>query len=116
MAGEQPWLHDLVTVLSAPTVALSDSAGQIRAGHAPAGGAQTIDATPLWACLLHDAWCWGMPAAEVAALPPALRTALDWIRDDGDCDGDGLLEYATTTGRGLAKPRLAGLRRLHPVR
>jgi glycogen debranching enzyme len=63
---------------------------------------QTIDATPLWICLLHDAWRWGMPADEVAALLPALRAALRWLRDYGDSDGDSLLEYVNTTGRGLA--------------
>ena len=31
-ALDQPWLHDLVTVLSAPTVVLSEPSGQIRAG------------------------------------------------------------------------------------
>jgi glycogen debranching enzyme len=63
---------------------------------------QTIDATPLWICLLHDAWRWGMPEDQVAALLPALRAGLAWIRDYGDSDGDGLLEYVNTTGRGLA--------------
>jgi len=63
---------------------------------------QTIDATPLWICLLHDAWRWGMPESEVAALLPALRAALTWLRDYGDSDGDCLLEYVNTTGRGLA--------------
>jgi len=33
-AVDQPWLHELVTVLSAPTVALSDPSGQIRPGGA----------------------------------------------------------------------------------
>ncbi len=32
--ARQPWLHDLVTVLSAPTVVLSETGGQIRAGGA----------------------------------------------------------------------------------
>ena len=30
----------------------------------------TVDATPLWICLLHDAWRWGLPAEEVEALLP----------------------------------------------
>ena len=30
----------------------------------------TIDATPLWICLLRDAWRWGLPAEEVRALLP----------------------------------------------
>ena len=62
----------------------------------------TIDATPLWICLLHDAWRWGMPEAEVTALLPNLRAALEWIRDFGDCDGDGLLEYIDQSGHGLS--------------
>ena len=32
-ALDQPWLHDLVTVLSAPTVVLSEPSGQIRNGN-----------------------------------------------------------------------------------
>jgi glycogen debranching enzyme len=62
----------------------------------------TIDATPLWVCLLHDAWRWGMPAADVRALLPAMTSALAWMRDYGDADGDGLLEYRDESGRGLA--------------
>jgi glycogen debranching enzyme len=62
----------------------------------------TIDATPLWICLLHDAWRWGMPEAEVAALLPNLRAALEWMREFGDCDGDGLLEYIDESGHGLS--------------
>lgn len=62
----------------------------------------TIDATPLWICLLHDAWRAGMPEAEVEALLPHLERALAWMRDDGDSDRDGLLEYVGTTGRGLS--------------
>ncbi|MFF2053615.1 glycogen debranching N-terminal domain-containing protein [Leifsonia sp. NPDC058194] len=62
----------------------------------------TVDATALWITLLHDAWRWGMPADEVEALLPSLEAALLWMRDHGDSDGDGFLEYADTTGHGLA--------------
>lgn len=62
----------------------------------------TVDATPLWICLLHDAWRWGLPDAEVRALLPHLERALEWMRDFGDADGDGLLEYVDETGHGLA--------------
>lgn len=61
----------------------------------------TIDATPLWICLLHDAWKAGMPAAEVEELLPNLQDALEWLRDHGDLDGDGFLEYLDTSGHGL---------------
>jgi hypothetical protein len=62
----------------------------------------TIDATPLWVCLLHDAWRWGMPADDVRPLLPCLNRALAWMRDHGDADGDGLLEYRDESGQGLA--------------
>jgi glycogen debranching enzyme len=62
----------------------------------------TIDATPLWVCLLHDAWRWGMPIGDVEALLPAMEAALGWMAEYGDADGDGFLEYLDPTGRGLA--------------
>ncbi|HJP76315.1 MAG TPA: amylo-alpha-1,6-glucosidase [Pseudonocardiaceae bacterium] len=61
----------------------------------------TIDATPLWICLLHDTWRAGLPEDEVRALLPALQRALAWLRDYGDADGDGLLEYIDESGHGL---------------
>lgn len=62
----------------------------------------TADATPLWVCLLHDAWRWGLPDDDVKALVPNLERALAWMRDFGDADGDGLLEYVDESGHGLA--------------
>jgi hypothetical protein len=62
----------------------------------------SIDATPLWVCLLHDAWRWGLPEAEVAALLPHAEAALGWLAADGDADGDGFVEYIDRTGHGLA--------------
>ncbi|HUC24869.1 MAG TPA: glycogen debranching N-terminal domain-containing protein [Streptosporangiaceae bacterium] len=59
---------------------------------------ETIDATPLWVCLLHDAWRWGMPDDQVAALLPNLQAALEFLRCRGDSDSDGLLEYVDTSG------------------
>lgn len=62
----------------------------------------TVDATPLWICLLHDAWRWGLPTDEVRELIPHVERALAWMRDSGDSDGDGLLEYVDKSGRGLS--------------
>lgn len=62
----------------------------------------TVDATPLWVILLHDAWKWGMADSEVEALLPNLEAALAWMRDYGDSDGDGLIEYIDETSHGLA--------------
>jgi glycogen debranching enzyme len=62
----------------------------------------SIDATPLWVCLLHDAWRWGMPAEDVEELLPHVEAALGWLATDADPDGDGFVEYLDETGRGLA--------------
>jgi glycogen debranching enzyme len=62
----------------------------------------TVDATPLWVSLLYEAWQWGMPEEEVAPLLPAAERALCWMRDHGDADGDGFLEYLSQRPGGLA--------------
>jgi len=62
----------------------------------------SVDATPLWVCLLADACRAGMPDDEVRALVPALRDALTWMLEEGDSDGDGFLDYVDRTGHGLA--------------
>ena len=67
--------------------------------HVPYYG--TIDATPLWIILLHETWRWTGDDALVRSLLPNLRRALEWIDRYGDVDGDGLIEYARTSERGL---------------
>jgi hypothetical protein len=62
----------------------------------------TIDATPLWISLLHDAWRAGLPGEQVEDLLDQLEAALIWLRDHGDSDGDGFLEYKDESGHGLA--------------
>jgi len=62
----------------------------------------SVDSTPLWICLLADAWRAGMPQDEVRDLLPALRGALTWLRESGDSDGDGFLDYIDRLGTGLA--------------
>jgi glycogen debranching enzyme len=62
----------------------------------------TVDATPLWVTLLHDAWRWGMAPEDVELLLPHAESALTWMDEYGDADGDGFLEYVDSTGRGLA--------------
>jgi glycogen debranching enzyme len=64
----------------------------------PAAYYGSVDATPLWISLLHDAWRWGLPGAEVAALLPHLEAALGWL---GGYAG-GFLTYHDTSGHGLA--------------
>lgn len=62
----------------------------------------TVDATALWICLLHDAWRWGMADDAVEDLLPALELALVWLRDHGDGNGDGFVDYVDESGAGLA--------------
>jgi glycogen debranching enzyme len=62
----------------------------------------TIDATPLWVVLLHEAWRAGLPIATLRELRPALEGALGWIRDHGSPDASGFLKYIDETGTGLA--------------
>jgi hypothetical protein len=62
----------------------------------------TVDATPLWVCLLADARDAGMPDDELRELLPALRAALDWMIVHGDASGSGFIDYADESGHGLA--------------
>jgi glycogen debranching enzyme len=72
-------------------------AGEIP--HVPYFG--TVDATPLWCVLLHETWCWTGDADLVRELLPNADRALEWIDRYGDVDGDGLVEYARTSEKGL---------------
>lgn len=60
----------------------------------------TVDATPLFVCLLADAAAWGADPDEVRALLPAARRALEWqLAQSAET---GWLRYVDSTGRGLA--------------
>lgn len=61
----------------------------------------SIDSTPLFVMLVDEAARWGVPLAEIAQLMPAVDAALGWMREYGDRDGDGFLEYERRTDRGL---------------
>ncbi len=62
----------------------------------------TIDATPLWICVLHDLWLAGGQDEVVRELLAPLEAALNWIVTYVDADGDGFLEYIDVSGHGLA--------------
>jgi glycogen debranching enzyme len=62
----------------------------------------TVDATPLWVLLLHDAWRWGLPRDQVTALRSTLDAAVEWLRASVAASDDGLLRYNDPTGRGLS--------------
>ncbi|SDU99676.1 N-terminal domain of (some) glycogen debranching enzymes [Microlunatus sagamiharensis] len=63
----------------------------------------TVDATPLWICLLHDAWRAGLPDDDVAGLLPGLEAALGWLTAQTGAPGaDGFLRYVSAGSQGLA--------------
>ncbi|MHA6694474.1 amylo-alpha-1,6-glucosidase [Homoserinimonas sp. A520] len=61
----------------------------------------SVDATPLFVVALAELRRWGQRDTDVAALLPAADSALDWIRDYGDSDGDGFVEYERLNEQGL---------------
>lgn len=62
----------------------------------------TVDATPLWICLLADARAAGLTITELRDLEPALRAAVTWMIEHGDASGSGFIDYADESGHGLA--------------
>jgi glycogen debranching enzyme len=67
--------------------------------HVPYYG--SIDATPLWLVLFHEVWRWTGDLDLVHELLPSALRALEWIDRYGDLDGDGFVEYARTSEKGL---------------
>jgi glycogen debranching enzyme len=61
----------------------------------------TIDATPLFLILIgcHAAWTGQLTLFE--ELRGHIDAALEWISKYGDLNGDGYVEYASTSGKGL---------------
>ena len=61
----------------------------------------SVDATPLFLILLSETFNWTGDVDLVTELLPAARSALDWIENYGDLDGDGLVEYKRRSPKGL---------------
>ncbi len=61
----------------------------------------SVDATPLFVSVLGVVSRWGFAKETIAALLPNEDRALDWVRDYGDRDGDGFVEYGRLNDRGL---------------
>jgi len=62
----------------------------------------SIDATPLFVMLLGELRRWDVADDVIARLLPHADRALDWVERFGDRDGDGYVEYARHSERGLA--------------
>jgi glycogen debranching enzyme len=61
----------------------------------------TVDATPLFLCLLAEHASWSGDLELFREVRPAVDGALHWIDCVGDHDGDGLLDYAASSPDGL---------------
>ncbi len=61
----------------------------------------SVDATPQFVMTLASVSRWGFGRDSIAALLPNADRALDWIRNYGDKDGDGFVEYARLNDQGL---------------
>jgi glycogen debranching enzyme len=61
----------------------------------------TVDATPLFLCLLCEHADWTGSLELFRELRPEVEQALGWLDDFGDLDGDGLLEYRCRSPNGL---------------
>ena len=62
----------------------------------------TVDATPLFVLVAAEAVRWGaVTTADRAWLIPAVDAAVGWIREYGDSNGDGFVDYAPHDERGL---------------
>ena len=62
----------------------------------------TVDATPLFLCLLCEHADWTGSLDLFRELRRQVEEALRWLTDFGDLDGDGLLEYRCRSSGGLA--------------
>ncbi|MET3173784.1 UNVERIFIED_ORG: glycogen debranching enzyme [Arthrobacter sp. UYCu721] len=80
-------------------VRLGVSSGLSLGGKAEYYG--SVDATPLFVSVLGAVSRWGFARETIAALLPNADRALDWIRDYGDRDGDGFVEYERLNDHGL---------------
>jgi glycogen debranching enzyme len=61
----------------------------------------SVDSTPLFILLVAEYFHWTADLDSVRRLMPAIDAALTWIKDCGDLDGDGFLEYRTDASDGL---------------
>ncbi|GJD96797.1 amylo-alpha-1,6-glucosidase [Methylobacterium iners] len=61
----------------------------------------TIDGTPLFVMLASEYYAVTGDLDTVRAIWPALELAIEWMDKHGDRDGDGFVEYARDTDKGL---------------
>ena len=62
----------------------------------------TVDATPLFIILIHEIFKHQQDIHFIRDLRPHWEAALTWMRQHGDIDQDGLLEFEPDKGEGLS--------------
>ncbi|MHB8510384.1 MAG: amylo-alpha-1,6-glucosidase, partial [Candidatus Dormibacteria bacterium] len=81
-------------------------AHELRAGPVAVNGGAfpyygSVDAPMLFLILLSEVYRWSGDDAQVRALRPAAEAVLRWMREHGDLDGDGFIEYQRRSPKGL---------------
>jgi len=61
----------------------------------------SVDATPQFVMAIASVSRWGFAKDTIAGLLPHADRALDWVRNYGDKDGDGFVEYERLNEQGL---------------
>ncbi|WP_419951407.1 glycogen debranching N-terminal domain-containing protein [Methylobacterium sp.] len=61
----------------------------------------TIDGTPLFVMLAYEYYAVTGDRETIARIWPTLELAVEWMNKYGDRDGDGFVEYARDTDKGL---------------
>lgn len=65
----------------------------------PARYYASVDATPLFVVLLHEAWKWGLAEEDVSSLLPYARAAMGWVEQA--MGGNDLISYGKGRADGL---------------
>ena len=76
----------------------------------------TVDATPLWIILLHDAWRWGLTRRRSRPCCRTRKRALAWMARPRRRRRRRAAGVRRPHRPGPGQPGLEGLRRLHPLR
>ena len=79
--------------------------------HSPYYG--TVDATPLFLILMDEYVHWTGDLALFKELQEPLELALNWIDSYGDLNGDGYVDYKTTSDQGLVNQGWKDFHQLH---
>jgi glycogen debranching enzyme len=104
LAAHQADMHDSVTESEPGKILHERREGELaRLGIVPFRRYYgTVDATPLFVMLAGAYWRRTADRNTLDAIDGAVQRAMAWIRESGDRDGDGFVEYARRHAAGLA--------------